>query len=92
MNEDTGADYLTPWQISKCVDGGGVGLIDSSRCNNFAAGDVVISFNWPWQTHAVMTGSDLQKVSVAVCHHCLVNRVIFPLADRKRKPVLIICT
>uniref|UniRef100_A0AAX7V5G5 15-oxoprostaglandin 13-reductase n=1 Tax=Astatotilapia calliptera TaxID=8154 RepID=A0AAX7V5G5_ASTCA len=62
MNEDTGADYLTPWQISKCVDGGGVGLIDSSRCNNFAAGDVVISFNWPWQTHAVMTGSDLQKV------------------------------
>ncbi|XP_006798844.1 prostaglandin reductase 2 [Neolamprologus brichardi] len=62
MNEDTGADYLTPWQISKFVDGGGVGLIDSSRCNNFVAGDVVISFNWPWQTHAVMTGSDLQKV------------------------------
>lgn len=62
MNEDTGADYLTPWQISKFVDGGGVGLIDSSRCNNFAAGDVVISFNWPWQTHAVMAGSDLQKV------------------------------
>uniref|UniRef100_A0A3P9CAF8 15-oxoprostaglandin 13-reductase n=1 Tax=Maylandia zebra TaxID=106582 RepID=A0A3P9CAF8_9CICH len=49
--------HLLSGVIKRCV-----GLIDSSRCNNFAAGDVVISFNWPWQTHAVMTGSDLQKV------------------------------
>uniref|UniRef100_A0A665WVL2 15-oxoprostaglandin 13-reductase n=1 Tax=Echeneis naucrates TaxID=173247 RepID=A0A665WVL2_ECHNA len=63
MNEDTGADYLTPWQLSKCLDGGGVGVVESSHCSSYAVGDVVTSFNWPWQTHAVMKGSVLQKVN-----------------------------
>lgn len=62
MNEDTGADYLTPWQLSECVDGGGVGLVEASSCSTYIKGDVVTSFNWPWQTHAVMKGSGLQKV------------------------------
>lgn len=62
MNEDTGADYLTPWQLSECVDGGGVGVVESSRCTTCTEGDVVTFFNWPWQTHAVMKGSVLQKV------------------------------
>lgn len=62
MNEDTGADYLTPWQLSECVDGGGVGVVESSRCTTCTEGDVVTFFNWPWQTHAVMKGSILQKV------------------------------
>ncbi|TKS86942.1 Prostaglandin reductase 2 [Collichthys lucidus] len=62
MNDDTGADYLTPWQLSECVDGGGVGVVESSRCADRAEGDVVTFFNWPWQTHAVMKGSVLQKV------------------------------
>ncbi|KAM6918081.1 prostaglandin reductase 2 [Lycodopsis pacificus] len=62
MNEDTGVDYVTPWQLSECVDGGGVGVVESSRCSACSEGDVVTSFNWPWQTNAVMTGSVLQKV------------------------------
>uniref|UniRef100_A0A3Q0RGQ6 Prostaglandin reductase 2 n=1 Tax=Amphilophus citrinellus TaxID=61819 RepID=A0A3Q0RGQ6_AMPCI len=62
MNEDTGADYLTPWRLSECVDGGGVGVVESSLCSTCSEGDIVTSFNWPWQTHAVMTGSGLQKV------------------------------
>ncbi|XP_070835101.1 prostaglandin reductase 2 [Chaetodon trifascialis] len=62
MNEDTGADYITPWQLSECVDGGGVGVVEASRCSVCTQGDVVTSFSWPWQTHAVMKGSDLQKV------------------------------
>ncbi|KAK2826526.1 hypothetical protein Q5P01_020740 [Channa striata] len=62
MNEDTGADYMTPWQVSECLDGGGVGLVESSRCSTCNEGDVVTSFSWPWQTHAVMKGSVLQKV------------------------------
>lgn len=62
MNEDTGAEYLTPWQLSECVDGGGVGLVESSSCAGFTKGDVVTYFNWPWQTHAIMKGSVLQKV------------------------------
>ncbi|KAM4542628.1 prostaglandin reductase 2 isoform 1-T2 [Odontesthes bonariensis] len=62
MNEDTGAEYLTPWQLSECVDGGGVGVVETSRCSSCSEGDVVTSFNWPWQTHAVMKGSGLQRV------------------------------
>ncbi|TNN56535.1 Prostaglandin reductase 2 [Liparis tanakae] len=62
MNEDTGVDYVTPWQLSECVDGGGVGVVESSLCSACSEGDVVTSFNWPWQTKAVMKGSALQKV------------------------------
>ncbi|XP_029316158.1 prostaglandin reductase 2 [Cottoperca gobio] len=62
MNEDTGVDYVTPWQLSECVDGGGVGVVESSRCSTCSEGDMVTSFNWPWQTNAVMKGSVLQKV------------------------------
>uniref|UniRef100_UPI003AAC2F20 prostaglandin reductase 2 isoform X3 n=1 Tax=Centroberyx gerrardi TaxID=166262 RepID=UPI003AAC2F20 len=62
MNEDTGAEYLTPWQLSECVDGGGVGVVESSRCGALTEGDVVTSFNWPWQTHNIVKGSVLQKL------------------------------
>uniref|UniRef100_A0A3Q4B9J8 15-oxoprostaglandin 13-reductase n=1 Tax=Mola mola TaxID=94237 RepID=A0A3Q4B9J8_MOLML len=62
MNEDTGADYLTPWQLAECVDGGGVGVVESSRCSTCTEGDVVTLFNWPWQTCAIFKGSVLQKV------------------------------
>ncbi|XP_062252728.1 prostaglandin reductase 2 isoform X1 [Platichthys flesus] len=62
MNEDTGAEYLTPWQLSACVDGVGLGVVESSRCSSCSVGDVVTSFNWLWQTHTVMKGSVLQKV------------------------------
>ncbi|KAJ4939759.1 hypothetical protein JOQ06_029195 [Pogonophryne albipinna] len=66
MNEDTGVGYVTPWQLSECVDGGGVGVVESSRCSACSEGDVVTSFNWPWQTKAVMKGSALQKVDPQV--------------------------
>lgn len=62
MNDDTGADYLRPWPLSESVDGGGVGLVQSSLCSSFSEGDVVTSFNWPWQTHAVLQGATLQKL------------------------------
>ncbi|XP_013871973.1 prostaglandin reductase 2 [Austrofundulus limnaeus] len=62
LNADTGSDYLGPWQLSECLDGGGVGVVESSRCSTHTQGDVVTSFNWPWQTHAVMRGDALQKV------------------------------
>lgn len=65
MNEDTGADYLTSWQLSERVDGGGVGVVESTRCAALNEGDMVTSFNWPWQTHAVLKGTALHKVSPA---------------------------
>ncbi|XP_075879285.1 prostaglandin reductase 2 [Nelusetta ayraudi] len=66
MNEDTGAEYLAPWQLSECIDGGGVGVVETSRCSACSEGDVVTSFNWPWQTLAVMKGSVLDKVDPAL--------------------------
>jgi len=77
MNEDTGVDYVTPWQLSECVDGGGVGVVESSLCSACSEGDVVTSFNWPWQTKAVMKGSALQKV----WHIYNIGMHICPLAE-----------
>lgn len=62
MNEDTGSDYLLPWQLAEVADGGGVGVVEESKCDSLAKGDVVTSFNWPWQTVAILDGSLLQKV------------------------------
>lgn len=79
MNEDTGAEYLTPWQLCECVDGGGVGVVESSRSSVCAEGDVVTCFNWPWQTHAVMKGCVLQKVwrvasCVSIASYCILQK------------------
>ncbi|XP_038865768.1 prostaglandin reductase 2 isoform X1 [Salvelinus namaycush] len=62
MNEDTGAEYLAPWGLSACVDGGGVGVVELSRCDSLSVDDVVTSFNWHWQTQCLMDEKLLQKV------------------------------
>ncbi|NXK34540.1 PTGR2 reductase, partial [Piprites chloris] len=62
MNEDTGSDYLQPWQLSEVADGGGVGVVEESKHDNLAEGDFVTSFTWPWQTVAILDGSLLQKL------------------------------
>lgn len=62
MNEDTGSDYLTPWQLSRVVDGGGVGVIEESKHTHLTQGDFVTSFSWPWQTEAILDGNSLEKV------------------------------
>nr|XP_033498799.1 prostaglandin reductase 2-like [Epinephelus lanceolatus] len=62
MNEETGFEEMTPWQLSECADGGAVCVVQSSRCSTYSEGDVVVAFNCPWQTHAVLKESDLQKV------------------------------
>ncbi|KAI5232193.1 Prostaglandin Reductase 2 [Manis pentadactyla] len=62
MNENTGTDYLTPWQLSQVVDGGGIGIIEESKHTNFSKGDFVTSFFWPWQTKVILDGNSLEKV------------------------------
>ncbi|XP_036850405.1 prostaglandin reductase 2 isoform X4 [Manis javanica] len=61
MNENTGTDYLTPWQLSQVVDGGGIGIIEESKHTNFSKGDFVTSFFWPWQTKVILDGNSLEK-------------------------------
>uniref|UniRef100_S4RZF8 15-oxoprostaglandin 13-reductase n=1 Tax=Petromyzon marinus TaxID=7757 RepID=S4RZF8_PETMA len=62
MNEDPGTDYLSAWTVGGVAEGGGVGVVLSSRGEGLSPGDVVTSFSWPWQTHAVLPASGLQKV------------------------------
>ncbi|XP_055989594.1 prostaglandin reductase 2 isoform X2 [Sorex fumeus] len=62
MNEDTGADYLTPWQLSQVTDGGGIGIVEESKHTQFTKGDFVTCFMWPWQTRVILDGNGLEKV------------------------------
>ncbi|XP_035285402.1 prostaglandin reductase 2 isoform X1 [Anguilla anguilla] len=62
MNDDTGTDYISPWALSECVDGGGVGVVESSCHDAFSEGDTATSFSWRWQTHNVVEGGRLQKL------------------------------
>ncbi|XP_074853194.1 prostaglandin reductase 2 isoform X2 [Carettochelys insculpta] len=62
MNEDTGSDYLLPWQLSEVADGGGIGIVEESKHANLSKGDIVTSFNWPWQTKIILDGRLLQKL------------------------------
>lgn len=62
MNEETGADYLAPWQLAQVADGGGLGVIEESKHQKLAKGDFVTSFYWPWQTKAILDGNGLEKV------------------------------
>ncbi|XP_076833797.1 prostaglandin reductase 2 isoform X2 [Brachyhypopomus gauderio] len=62
MNDETDAEYLLPWQLGECVDGSGVGVVEASKNEVLAVGDIVTSFNWHWQTHTVMDGHLLQKI------------------------------
>ena len=82
MNEDTGSDYLTPWQLSHVVDGGGVGIIEESKHTHFTKGDFVTSFYWPWQTKVILDGSSLEKVmySYKVCDFPPCNSYFVPSA------------
>ncbi|XP_047394334.1 prostaglandin reductase 2 isoform X3 [Sciurus carolinensis] len=66
MNEDTGSDYIAPWQLSQVVDGGGIGIIEASKHTNLNKGDFVTSFYWPWQTKAILDGNSLEKIKETV--------------------------
>lgn len=66
MNEDTGVDYLKPWQISQTIAGIGVGAVVDSRHPSFTSGDIVTLFDWPWQTEAIVEASILQKLNATM--------------------------
>lgn len=93
MNEDSGAEYLTPWKLSESADGGGVGVVQSSRHDAYREGDVVTSFTWPWQTHAVVKGSILQKVETIYFYFfgMIYFWVMYELLQIYSKTIVYIC-
>ncbi|XP_048342215.1 prostaglandin reductase 2-like isoform X2 [Sphaerodactylus townsendi] len=64
MNEDCGSsDYIQPWKLSEVASGGGIGVVEESRDACFSFGDFVTSFNWPWQSKAILDGKQLEKIN-----------------------------
>ncbi|XP_073494947.1 prostaglandin reductase 2 [Phyllobates terribilis] len=62
MNEDTGTDYIQAWKINEVLDSSGIGVVEQSRHRNIKTGEIVTSFNWPWQTKCVLEGNSLTKL------------------------------
>lgn len=71
MNEDSGVGYLTTWDLGKPPSGGGVGTIVKSRCEGFQEGDIVYSFQWPWQEFVAFSGDDAQLSKVTLMAHSI---------------------
>jgi NADPH-dependent curcumin reductase CurA len=63
MSEDV-QGYLPPFALGDTIYGAAVGVVEESRQSDFTAGDVVVSINGGWQTHAVSDGSNLRPVDL----------------------------
>ncbi|XP_077178846.1 prostaglandin reductase 2-like [Paroedura picta] len=63
MNEDCDPGYMMPWKVSEVASGGGIGIVEQSKEAGFSIGDFVTSFNWPWQTKAILDGKQLEKLN-----------------------------
>lgn len=55
MNDVTGVDYVTPWQVGDTIEGfGGIGYVVQSSNSDFNEGNLVCShFGWPWMEYFV---------------------------------------
>ncbi|KAM5130038.1 prostaglandin reductase 2-like isoform 1-T2 [Mantella aurantiaca] len=62
MNEHTGTNYMRPWKVSEVLDSGGIGVIELSNNCNLKVGDILTSFNWPWQTKCILDGNTVKKL------------------------------
>ncbi|CAH2328509.1 prostaglandin reductase 2 isoform X1 [Pelobates cultripes] len=60
--DDTGMEGVPSWKIGGVLDSNGIGVVEKSKTNGFTAGDIVSSFNWPWQTQCIFDGKVLQKM------------------------------
>ncbi|MBM7518554.1 NADP-dependent oxidoreductase [Nocardioides nitrophenolicus] len=55
--------YAAPVEVDAVMEGGTVSEVLESRCDDLAPGDLVVA-HAGWQTHAVMDGTAVRKVSV----------------------------
>jgi len=65
MNEETGADYLLPWQINQTINGlDGVGVVVESNSSKYKVGDMISGgFNYPWKLYW-LASSNTSNLSV----------------------------
>ena len=63
------SSYVAPFEIGKALEGGAIGEVMESRCNEFKKGDAVVS-NFGWREYFIASPKDLH----------LVSRVVQPLS------------
>ena len=88
MNEETGVEYLKPWQVNEVIYGlGGIGIIEKipekyTQSPRLAVGDIVMdkSLNWPWQTYFLVNPDNLEKVPEA-CLGQIMSECIYEIID-----------
>ena len=66
MNENTGADYLSPWGLGETVVGlAGVGVVVASKHPDYEMGDLVHgSPAYPWKEYFIQNMTWFKKVSI----------------------------
>lgn len=52
LNEKTRTSYLLPWKIGHAADGGGVAMVLESKDDQYKPGDLIVTFNLPWQLYS----------------------------------------
>ncbi|GFR80067.1 prostaglandin reductase 2-like [Elysia marginata] len=65
LNEETGVDYVRPWQIGKTADGfGGIGEVVTSNDPEIKVGDLIVgTFLWPWKLYFTIQAVSVRKIS-----------------------------
>ncbi|XP_072284216.1 prostaglandin reductase 2-like [Pyxicephalus adspersus] len=62
MNEESAGSFLLIWNISEVVFSNGIGVVEQSRSSQFKVGDIILYFNWPWQTKCILDDGSLKKL------------------------------
>lgn len=63
MNDSTGTDYLSSWQLDETVYGSGLGVVISSKSDKFKEKDIVCQFmHWPFELYFKSTANNMYKV------------------------------
>ena len=72
MNEDTGADYLAPFQIGQTIIGlCGVGKVMKSSHPDWTEGDLIQGvMEWPWKKYFMVDIHQKGNVYEKVCDLC----------------------
>ncbi len=71
MEEDTGVDYVQPWEFGATISGlQGVGAVMKSNHAKYQEGDLVYgTWFWPWSSYFVQNLDALDQFTTKVSAH-----------------------
>ncbi|XP_070553434.1 prostaglandin reductase 2-like isoform X2 [Ptychodera flava] len=73
MNANTGTDYLHSFELGQVIEGNGVGVVLTSKAEDFNRGDIVESYHWPWQLYATLNVGGLNCLTASKVDRKLVG-------------------